>query len=543
MSGGHAPRRDAGAAPGVLTTTAPAGTVDPVAGQIELLAPASFDLAAVVGGHAGVRPSAPLTSRPVATGEATVDATCFDSADLTLAAQGTTLKRYADGRWAVETSDGAEVVHAGVAEDEFAGDSSHDACRVPTAIRDRLHTQLRSRRLRAVARLVTTRTAMDVSSGPARVARVIHDDVTAHAADSARRYGRVVLVPTTHGPLGRAVLRVLTDACMTAGCTSAPRATELQLACGVLSPGGAVLQPAMPKRPRSATLTDLVAPMLGASVQRLLAHDVGVRLDTDPEDVHQLRVATRRLRADLRALRPALDRPRAAQLRAEASWLASLAGPVRDADVLLERIEGALATLPKVPDGDGARLLLRIAAQRRGQHEALLSAMRTERYDALLDALVEAVAHPPVRTRARARAGRRAAAVLRRATAGQWQALVDAVRRVGPSASAADLHQVRIAAKHARYTAEAAVPVLGKHAGRLAALATRAQTLLGDLHDAVVAQAWLQDAAGDAVLAGVADLLSAGERARAAALQAQWPSLWAKIEPKADRELRALTAQ
>ena len=40
---------------------------------------------------------------------------------------------------------------------------------------------------------------------------------------------------------------------------------------------------------------------LGEQARRLLLHDPGVRLGSDPEDLHQLRVATRRLRAFLRA--------------------------------------------------------------------------------------------------------------------------------------------------------------------------------------------------------------------------------------------------
>ena len=47
---------------------------------------------------------------------------------------------------------------------------------------------------------------------------------------------------------------------------------------------------------------------LGEQARRLLVHDPGVRLGSDPEDLHQLRVATRRLRAFLRAGRPMLDR-------------------------------------------------------------------------------------------------------------------------------------------------------------------------------------------------------------------------------------------
>src|SRR5436305_14018460 len=56
---------------------------------------------------------------------------------------------------------------------------------------------------------------------------------------------------------------------------------------------------------------DAVRAALAAGVSRLLRHDPGVRVGDDPEDVHQARVATRRLRADLRTFRGLLDPARA----------------------------------------------------------------------------------------------------------------------------------------------------------------------------------------------------------------------------------------
>jgi hypothetical protein len=58
---------------------------------------------------------------------------------------------------------------------------------------------------------------------------------------------------------------------------------------------------------RSATLRDVVTRAIADSVVRLLRHDPVVRIDSDPERAHQARVATRRLRSDLRTFRPALE--------------------------------------------------------------------------------------------------------------------------------------------------------------------------------------------------------------------------------------------
>src|SRR5207237_8156663 len=57
----------------------------------------------------------------------------------------------------------------------------------------------------------------------------------------------------------------------------------------------------------SPSAGDVIRTALSASVARLIAHDRGVRLGDDPEDVHQARVATRRLRSDLRTFHSLLD--------------------------------------------------------------------------------------------------------------------------------------------------------------------------------------------------------------------------------------------
>src|SRR5690606_14763797 len=85
----------------------------------------------------------------------------------------------------------------------------------------------------------------------------------------------------------------------------------------------------------------------------------------DPEGVHDMRVATRRLRAILDLLGPALDASERARLAASARQLTRALGPVREIDVM--RI--ALASL--LEDADPLRAFAieevdaRLAAERR----------------------------------------------------------------------------------------------------------------------------------------------------------------------------------
>ena len=93
----------------------------------------------------------------------------------------------------------------------------------------------------------------------------------------------------------------------------------------------------------------------------LLAHDPGTRRGDDPEDLHQLRVAIRRLRAFLRAARPLVDQEWAESLRAELGWLGGHLGPARDLDVMLERFRSEIDAL-----GDGRRGRGRVSGGARG---------------------------------------------------------------------------------------------------------------------------------------------------------------------------------
>ena len=80
---------------------------------------------------------------------------------------------------------------------------------------------------------------------------------------------------------------------------------------------------------------------IARSAERMIRFDAGVRLGEDPEAVHQARVATRRLRSDLRTFRqPARSRSGPPICATELGWLGAELGKVRDLDVLGERLRG-----------------------------------------------------------------------------------------------------------------------------------------------------------------------------------------------------------
>ena len=94
--------------------------------------------------------------------------------------------------------------------------------------------------------------------------------------------------------------------------------------------------------------------------------------------------------------------------------------------------------------------------------------------------------------------------------------------------------KVRILAKRCRYAAEAVAPVIGKPARRLGEAAEDLQEVLGEQHDAVVAEAWLRQAGRaprrDAAL--VAGELVCLQRAAAAEARSSWPTAWKACSAK-----------
>ena len=109
-----------------------------------------------------------------------------------------------------------------------------------------------------------------------------------------------------------------------------------------------------------------------------------------------------------------------------------------------------------------------------------------------------------------------------------WKHLRRAVAELGDDPPDHALHEVRIRAKRARYAAEAASPVIGKPARKLAAACAEVQGVLGDMQDAVVAEAWLRHEAtsmspGHALTAGE---LVALQRQDKAACRAAWSEAW-----------------
>lgn len=290
--------------------------------------------------------------------------------------------------------------------------------------------------------------------------------------------------------------------------------------------GRDLVVPGLGRHPR---VRDVVRVAIARSTQDLLRYDEGVRRGVTVDDLRHFRVATRRLRSDLRTLRPLLHREWADGLRSELRWLGAEIGPVRDLDVLTIRMASRSKALDEIDGAAVARIHEMLTAERERSRVRLLRALGSARYLTLLDHLIDAVNEPEFLDDAIA--GSSGSRELPGLVRSAWKDVRKAA--IGLSLESPDetLHDVRIMAKRCRYAAEVAQLAAGRDAKRFAGAIRSLQRVLGEHQDTVIAEAWLRTtAAADPSLGLVAGLIIAAERADRVRLRLAVPSTWASID-------------
>ncbi len=239
---------------------------------------------------------------------------------------------------------------------------------------------------------------------------------------------------------------------------------------------------------RQSDARDLIGVVIATEAQRIARHESEARLGVDPDGVHQLRVAGRRLRCYLKQFRAWLDPEWVGVMRTETAWVTDALARVRDLEVMRDVLSACAASLPAADVGSLEPLFLNLAAQHADARHDMLGMLDDPRFEELLVALDHAALDPPFA----AEGPQSAAKIIRAVTTKAWKRLDGAVDSLGVAPNDASLHRVRLLAKRARFAAEAAVPVIGPDARRFARAMSSVQNVLGIQHDAVVAHQWVR---------------------------------------------------
>ncbi len=215
----------------------------------------------------------------------------------------------------------------------------------------------------------------------------------------------------------------------------------------------------------------------------MLAHEPGVRLGEDPEELHDMRVATRRLRAALKLYADVLPK-RAERYERDLRWVAGALGEARDLDVHLERLAGEASR-----DGGVLEEVVSVLEERRVEaRRRMLEALDSNRYEALVANFSGTLR----RGRSPAPAGpivESAPDLVRR----RYRKVREAASAITGDSPPEEFHDLRKKGKRLRYALEPLQGIYGKPSEKMVELLKAIQDDLGDHQDLVVAAGLVEE--------------------------------------------------
>jgi len=300
------------------------------------------------------------------------------------------------------------------------------------------------------------------------------------------------------------------------------------------------------------SMAEVTRKTLSFQFQHMLFHEPGTQLGQEAEELHDMRVATRRMRAALRVFGDYLDKKKWAAFEKDLRRTGRVLGEVRDLDVFWEKTQLYQDTLSPERKEELSALQKVWQAERDQARDRLLNHLASERYRKFKESFSEFLetreaGAAPVFGKAGEPQPRRlrhaAPVILYR----QWAAMRAFEEwTIGPDVPLVRLHQLRIASKGLRYSLEFLEEVLGPESKLLVKELKKLQDHLGNLQDAVVASNLLRDfltwgtwghshskkapplPIAPVVAPGVATYLAA-RQAELQELPATFPQVWSRI--------------
>ncbi|MGW0804147.1 CYTH and CHAD domain-containing protein [Nonomuraea sp. NPDC002799] len=444
----------------------------------------------------------------------------YDTPDLRLASRGVTLRRRrggADAGWHLK------LPKAKGARQEITSPLTRSTKVVPAELAELVRAYTRGAELRVVAELETRRTISVLHDGDTKLVEIADDRVKGTVYGEEVRIVRWREVEAELLDGERSLLAKVGKRLRKAGAVPSEATSKL----------AKLLEPApLPKAPtKPGTAAQIVVDYLAGQVAALLSQDPRVRR-AEEDAVHQMRVAARRLRSALKAFKAVVVKTD--EVQEELRWLGTVLGEVRDLEVIRARFAKTLASLaPELVSGPIQNRLGTDLHEREQQaYTRVEEALSGDRYYALLNALDQLVSDP-ILGKAAAEPAREKLSAIAKTNWNRVTRAYDTAQAIDdPERREIAMHDVRKAAKRARYTAEALQPAIGGNMGKLAKLSEDIQEILGAHQDGVVAQETLAKEAESARQAGedtfTYGLLIGIERSTAERAHAEFPRVWAE---------------
>jgi CHAD domain-containing protein len=286
-------------------------------------------------------------------------------------------------------------------------------------------------------------------------------------------------------------------------------------------------------------LNDLAMMVVRTQFDALRAHEAGTRKGKDPEELHDMRVATRRLRAALKIFEDALP-PDAQAWRKELAWLGRGLAAVRDLDVQLERTDQLVSELREEDASALAVVRAQLEADRAEARTELVAELDSERYRELLRAGEALTASDP-----EPESGPTIAEAASELLDKSFRKVRELGDTLDSTSEAADLHKLRIRAKRVRYATEFIRPAYGAPAERFVRRLVDLQDVLGEHQDSEVAVARLHALATRTSDVQPGAVFTMGELAQryrddGARLRGEFPRAYRRATGKRWRALRRL---
>lgn len=269
--------------------------------------------------------------------------------------------------------------------------------------------------------------------------------------------------------------------------------------------------------------------LLRRQFQKLLAREQDVRADTEIEAVHQMRVATRRLRAALAILNQVAPRKQVRHFQREIRRLARSSSMVRDCDVFLEQVAHYTEQLPADQRAGLEPLVTALQRERRAAYTQLRARLDSRRYTNFKRDFALFMTEEPegwdMRLRIRDIVG---SSIWRRYEALRAYEVVLNGTTISQQHDET-LHEIRITGKRLRYMLEMFAEVLDSGVDQVVDQLKRLQDHLGTLQDIAVARAYVVALDVPDAAQPVLDAYVASREAERIQLLDELPQLWEKL--------------